>query len=63
MKKFDIGFTYTAHGSVEILADTVEEAENQAEAFLEALKESGTLASGARDYQTISWDSDEVEVI
>lgn len=63
MKKFDIGFTYTAHGSVEILADTVEAAEDKAEQFLEELKEGGDLATGARDFQTISWDSDKVEVI
>lgn len=62
-KKFDIAFTYTAKGSVEIEAEDEAAAEVKARERLMELREMGDLASGARHAGDISWDDDDVEVM
>ncbi|HVA10618.1 MAG TPA: hypothetical protein VNG32_00430 [Candidatus Dormibacteraeota bacterium] len=60
MKQFNIGFTYTATGHIDIEAKTLEEAEEKAQARLEEFQGMGTLNNPGSE--EITWQGDEVEI-
>lgn len=59
MKKYTIAFKYTADGEIEIEAQTLEEAQDLADAKLEDLRGMGDLYTS----DEVCWSNDEVEVI
>lgn len=59
MSKHEIGFTYTAQGTIVVDAKDDDEAFEKAIERLDQLQEMGSITTAAPD--EITWDSDEVE--